>query len=43
MTSQTRKKKIAIYIFPNISNIKGNKMMKFGQLIEHNMRDIFLG
>ena len=27
---------------PNISRNKGNKTMKFGQLIERNMRNIFL-
>ena len=29
-------------ILPNISRIKGNQTMKFGQLIEYNKRDIFL-
>ena len=42
MTSQHRKQTIAIYIFPNISISKGNLTMKFGQLIEYNMRNIFL-
>ena len=27
---------------PNISRGKGNQTLKFGQLIEHNMRNIFL-
>ena len=27
---------------PNISRNKGNQTMKFGQLIEYNMRNIFL-
>ena len=27
---------------PNISRSKGNQTMKFGQLIEYNMRNIFL-
>ena len=33
---------IAIYILPNISRIKDNPTMKFGRLIEYNMRNIFL-
>ena len=32
-----------IHILPNISRSKGNQIMKFGQLIEFNMRNIFLG
>ena len=28
-------------MFPNISRIKGNQTIKFGQLIECNMRNIF--
>ena len=31
-----------IYTLPNISRSKGNQAMKFGQLIEYNMRNIFL-
>ena len=42
MTSQTRKQIIKIHILPNIPRSKGNKTVKFGQLIEHNMRNIFL-
>ena len=42
MTSQTRKQIIAIHILPNISRSKDNQAMKFGQLIEYNMRNIFL-
>ena len=30
-------------MLPNISRRKGNQTMKFGQLIECNMRNIFLG
>ena len=30
------------YIFTNISRSEVNETMKFGQLIEHNMRNIFL-
>ena len=31
-----------MHIFPNISRSKENQAMKLGQLIEHNMRNIFL-
>ena len=43
MASRPGKKTAARHILPNISRSKGNKTMKFGQLIEHNMRNIFLG
>ena len=33
---------ITIHILTNISKSKGNQVVKFGQLIEHNMRNIFL-
>ena len=33
---------IAIQTLPNISVSKGNQAMKFGQLIEYNMRNIFV-
>ena len=42
MMSQPRKKTIAIHILPNTSRNKGNLTIKFGQLIKHNMRNIFL-
>ena len=42
MTSQPGKKTIAIHILPNISRSKGNQTMKYGQLIQYNMRNIFL-
>ena len=42
MTSQPGKQKIAMYILPNISRSKGNQAMKLSQLIEYNMRNIFL-
>ena len=42
MTSQPGKQTIAIHILPNISRSKSNQTMKFGQLIECNMRNIFL-
>ena len=41
MTSQPGKHMIAIHMLPNISRSKGNKTMKFGQLIEYNMSSIF--
>ena len=42
MTSQPGKQTIAIHILPNISRSKDNQKIKFGQLIEYNMRNIFL-
>ena len=42
MTSQTGKQTIVTHILPNISISKGNETIKFGQLIEYNMRNIFL-
>ena len=42
MTSQTGKRTIVTHILPNISISKGNETIKFGQLIEYNMRNIFL-
>ena len=42
MTSQPGKKIIAIHILPYISRSKDNQTVNFGQLIEHNMRKIFL-
>ena len=42
MTSQSGKQTIAIYILPIISRSKGNQVMKFGQLIEYNKRNIFV-
>ena len=41
MTSQPGYQTIAIHILANISRRKGNKTMKFGQLLEYNMRTIF--
>ena len=40
--SQPGKRTIAIHILPNISRSKGNQTLKFGQLTEYNMRNIFL-
>ena len=42
MTTHPGKQTITIHILFNISRIKGNQTMKFGKLIECNMRDIFL-
>ena len=42
MTSQPGYQIIAIHILPNISRSKGNQVIKFGQLIEYNMRNIFV-
>ena len=42
MTSQLGKKGIALHILPNISKSKGNRTIKFGQLIEYNMRNTIL-
>ena len=41
-TSQLVKKQLVIHILPNISRSKCNKTMKFGQLIEYDIRNIFL-
>ena len=42
MTSQTGQKVITVHILPNISRSKANQAMKFGQLIEYNIRNILL-
>ena len=42
MTSPLGQQTVVIYIFPNISRSKGKQTMKFGQLIECNMRNIFV-
>ena len=42
MTSQPGKQTNGIYILPNTSRSKDDQAMKFGQLIEHNMRNIFV-
>ena len=42
MASQAGKQIIITHLLPNISRSKDNKTMKFGQLIECNMRNIFL-
>ena len=42
MTSQPGELTIVIHILPNISGNESNETMKFGQLIEYNMRNIIL-
>ena len=42
MTPQPGLQTIAIHIFTNILRSKGNQAMKFGQLTEYSMRNIFL-
>ena len=42
MMSQHGKQTIAMQISPNISKSKDNQKMKFDQLIEYNIRNIFL-
>ena len=42
MTSQPGKQTMVIHILPYISREKDNQTVKFGQLIEYNMRKIFL-
>ena len=42
MASEPGERTIAIHILPNTSRSKDNRAIKFGQLIEYNMRNIFL-
>ena len=42
MASQPGKQTIVIHILPNISRSKVNQTMKFGMLVEYNMRNIAL-
>ena len=42
MTSQSGYQTVLIHILTNIWRRKGNQTMKFGQLIEYNMSNIFL-
>ena len=41
MAPQLEKQIIAIHILPNISRSEDNQTIKFGQLIEYNMRNLF--
>ena len=42
MTSLPGQQLTTTHILPNISRSKDNQALKFGQLIEYNMRNIFL-
>ena len=42
MTSQPGQETRVIHILPNISRGKANQTIKFGRLIEYNMRNFFL-
>ena len=42
MTSQAGKQTISVCILPKISRSKDNQTMKFGQIIEYNMKTNFL-
>ena len=42
MMLQPGSQTIEIHVLTNISRSKGNQTIKFGQLIEHNMRNIFV-
>ena len=41
MTSQAAQEIVQIHILPNLSRSRGNQTMKFGQLIEYSMKNIF--
>ena len=42
MVSETGKQITLIHVIHNISKFKGNQTMKFGKLIEYNIRNISL-
>ena len=42
MKSQPSQQTIVMHILPNISRYKDKQTMNFGQLIEYNMKNIFL-
>ena len=42
MTSEPGKQIIRLHILPNIPWSKDNQVMKFGQLTEYNIKNIFL-
>ena len=42
MKSQTAKQIITIHILPDIPRSQGNQAIKLSQLIEYNMRNIFI-
>ena len=41
MTSQAGQEIVQIHILSNLSRSRGNQTMKFGQLIEYSMKNIF--
>ena len=41
MTSQAGQEIVQIHILPNLLRSRGNQTMKFGQLIEYSMKNIF--
>ena len=40
--SQNRQQMFTMHVLLNVSRGKGNQSMKFGELIEYNMRNIFI-
>ena len=42
LTSQPGYETIAMHILPNVSRNKCNQAIEFGELIEYNMRNIFV-
>ena len=42
MTSQTQQQIILLHTLPNISRVKGNQVMKFGQLTTYSVRNVFV-
>ena len=42
MMSEPGLQTITIHTLPNLSQSKGNQVMKFGQVIEYNKRNVFL-
>ena len=42
VTSQPGYETITMHILPNVSRNKGNQAIEFGELIEYNMRNIFV-
>ena len=42
MTSQSREQTVSVHMSPNISRSKDKQVMKSGQLIKYNIRNIFL-
>ena len=42
MRPEPNKKTVPTHLFPNLSRSKGNQAVKFGQLIEYSIRNIFV-